>query len=247
MLHSDHAFPRHSHDTYGIGIMVSGAQRSWSVVGQVEAQAGDVVMVNPGEMHDGSPIGGARGWRIIYIDPPVVRRAIADDVAEADLTIKPVARDPRLGANVARLFGALGTGDALLTEECLARCLMLVIESHDIRGRRKPIASPSIMRALERLDDAPNTAVSLQELARCCGMTRFQLVRGFAREVGTTPHAYLIQRRVRLVRQLLAGGAAPADAAMRAGFSDQAHMTRVFTRHVGITPGRYRRGLKSAG
>jgi gentisate 1,2-dioxygenase len=65
-LYSNHVFPRHSHDQYGIGIMTSGAQRSWSVIGQVESKAGDVIMVNPGEMHDGMPVDGSpRGWRSI--------------------------------------------------------------------------------------------------------------------------------------------------------------------------------------
>ncbi len=37
-------------------------------------------MVNPGEMHDGTPVGGAaRGWRILYLDPALVAREIAGD------------------------------------------------------------------------------------------------------------------------------------------------------------------------
>jgi AraC-like DNA-binding protein len=244
-LHSDHAFPRHSHDTFGIGVMLSGAQRSWSVVGQVEAEAGDVLMLNPGEVHDGSPIGGARAWRIIYLDPALVRRSIAEDVPDPNVTIRPVARDPALAASVGRLFAAAGRDDALLAEESLSRCLMQAIDRHDVRGERKAPASAPIARALQRLDDAPEVAVSLGELAACCGITRFQLLRGFAREVGTTPHAYLVQQRVRLARRLLATGASISEAAAQAGFADQAHMTRAFSRHFGITPGRYRKGRLS--
>ncbi|WP_205186981.1 AraC family ligand binding domain-containing protein, partial [Burkholderia sp. LMG 13014] len=55
-LESDRAFPRHAHDEFGVGVIVSGAHRSWSGRGQVDALAGDAIMVNPGEMHDGSPI-----------------------------------------------------------------------------------------------------------------------------------------------------------------------------------------------
>ena len=77
-MFTEHAFPRHSHDQFGIGIMTSGAQRSWSVIGEVESQAGDVIMVNPGEMHDGAPMGGARGWRII----PYSGLAIGDGVGD---------------------------------------------------------------------------------------------------------------------------------------------------------------------
>ena len=54
-LASNHHFPRHSHDQFGVGVITFGAPRSWSGVGHVEASAGDVIMVNPGEMHDGAP------------------------------------------------------------------------------------------------------------------------------------------------------------------------------------------------
>ena len=47
-LASNHSFPRHTHDEYGIGVVLSGAQRSWSGVGQVESVPGDVLTVNPG-------------------------------------------------------------------------------------------------------------------------------------------------------------------------------------------------------
>lgn len=127
---SDRTFPRQSHDQLGIGVMLSGAHRSWSSIGHVEARAGDVIMVNPGEMHDGMP-------------------------------------------------------------------------------------------------------------AELSGVSRFQLVRGFVREVGTTPHAYLVQRRICLARRLLIRGQSIAEAAMNAGFADQSHLTHAFVRHFRVTPWRY--------
>lgn len=59
-LQSEHTFPRHSHDHFGIGVISQGAQRSWSLLGQVEAGPGDVIIVNPGEVHDGMPLQGAK-------------------------------------------------------------------------------------------------------------------------------------------------------------------------------------------
>jgi len=48
VAHTTHAFARHSHDRFGIGIVVAGGQRSASGRGPVEARASDVITVNPG-------------------------------------------------------------------------------------------------------------------------------------------------------------------------------------------------------
>ncbi|MBQ2649011.1 MAG: helix-turn-helix transcriptional regulator, partial [Achromobacter sp.] len=100
-------------------------------------------------------------------------------------------------------------------------------------------ASAAIRHALALIDDAPAAALSLADLARACGLSRFQVLRGFSRATGMTPHAYQVQRRLLLARRLLRHGMALADAAASAGFADQSHMTRLFTRAYGVSPGRY--------
>ena len=91
--------------------------------------------------------------------------------------------------------------------------------------------------------DFPCTWVSLAELATLSGVSRFQLLRGFAREIGITPHACLVQQRVRLARQHLANGQTPAQAALLAGFADQSHMTRACIRELGVKTSRYRAAI----
>jgi len=144
-MFTEHAFPRHSHDQFGIGIMTSGAQRSWSVIGEVEAEAGDVIMVNPGEMHDGAPLGGARGWRILYLDPALVAREIAEEFAGEELVIRPVARDSQLAAHVVRLFKQLEerSPNHMAAEEGLVCSLMCILQRHGIDGPRRA-ANPSL-------------------------------------------------------------------------------------------------------
>jgi AraC-like DNA-binding protein len=245
-LFSDHSFPRHTHDQYGIGIMTAGAQKSWSVIGHVESRAGDVIMCNPGEMHDGLPATDEpRGWRIIYLDPSLITRELANESIEGELTVRPVARDPRLAREVRRLCAQLEQScpDPLAAEESLVSCLMLVAHQHRVDRARTSCASPSVMNAIRRIDAAPETLISLADLASASGVSRFQLLRGFAREVGTTPHAYVMQSRARMARRLLAAGDSVADAAQRCGFADQSHLTREFVKHFGVTPGRYRSAI----
>jgi AraC-like DNA-binding protein/quercetin dioxygenase-like cupin family protein len=245
-LVSNHHFPRHSHDQFGIGVIVSGAQRSWSGVGQVSASAGDVIMVNPGEMHDGVPLdSNGRRWHMIYIDPALVARELKEETTRPVEIVHPVAQDPLLAHLFARLFACLtaASSEPLARDERLLLSLMRIVRRH---GMERPSASgpsPSVAKAIQRLDSAPETPVSLAELAALSGVSRFQLLRAFAREVGITPHAYLVQRRVRLARQLLAKGQTPVQAAMQAGFADQSHLTRAFVRQIGVTPSRYQTAI----
>jgi AraC-like DNA-binding protein len=249
-LVSSHHFPRHSHDQFGVGVIAFGAQRSWSGVGQVSASAGDVIMANPGEMHDGAPLGGhARGWRMIYLDPHLVAREVEEEIVGPVELVRPVARDEILARRFAQLFACLTASrtECLATEENLLCCLIHIIQKHGMIVPKDGTArascnsrSPCVAKAIQCLDSAPDTPVSLAALAALSGVSRFQLLRSFAREIGITPHAYLVQRRVRVARQLLSHGITPAQAALQAGFADQSHMTRAFVRQIGITPARYR-------
>ncbi|HYL77021.1 MAG TPA: AraC family transcriptional regulator [Bryobacteraceae bacterium] len=240
---SDHHFPRHSHDQFGVGVIASGGQRSWSGVGTVRALTGDVIMVNPGEIHDGAPLdGAAREWRIVYLDPAVVACEVEEEFSGPVEIVRPVASDPLLAWHVTELFNSLiaQRSDSLDREEKLLRSVVWLFRKH---GTAKFIAggtSPSVTRAVKRINSGLEKPVSLAELAGLAGVSRFQLLRAFSRELGITPHAYLIQRRVLLAQRLLADGETPAAAAIRAGFSDQSHMTRAFVRQVGVTPGCYR-------
>lgn len=245
-LVSNHHFPRHTHDQFGVGVVTFGVHRSWSGIGAVEGSPGDVITVNPGEMHDGVPWQGTtRGWRMIYFDPALVRREVEDEVMDEIQIVHPVARDPLLAANFARLFACLTDpqADRLATDENLLCALLALLRRHGTARPAREGPSPSVAKAIKHLDSAPELPVSLAELAALSGVSRFHLLRGFARIVGTTPHRYLVQRRVCLARQLLAAGQSPAEAAAAAGFADQSHMTRAFVRYIGITPSRYRAAL----
>jgi AraC-like DNA-binding protein len=205
-LRTDHHFPRHAHDGFGIGLMTEGAQRSWSGIGQVESGAGDIITVNPGEMHDGAPIGdGPRGWRILYLDPGLVAREVAEEGLDRPEIARPALHDPPLARRLGRLFARLTAPapDGLGVEEELVATLVTLLRHHGAGRVPASGPSPAVAAARRRLDAAPEQRVTLAELAALSGVSRFQLLRGFAREVGATPHAYLLQRRVRLARRFL--------------------------------------------
>ncbi|WP_426124730.1 AraC family transcriptional regulator [Pararhizobium sp. PWRC1-1] len=235
-----HSFGRHTHDQFGIGVIIRGAQKSASGRGPVQAGPGDMITVNPGEVHDGHPIDAeGRSWRMLYFDPSVIAQAVSD-IGEGRPTdfvfSQPVMSDGYAPQRLLPVYAAMTqTRETLGPETGFLQLVASLMDSQSV-SRFVP---PSIGRAKALLDDDPAAATTLADLAVASGLSRFQVVRAFSEVTGMTPHTYLIQRRIRTVRRMIAGGTPLADAAFACGFADQSHMTRAFVRAYGITPGAY--------
>lgn len=84
--------------------------------------------------------------------------------------------------------------------------------------------------------------LALDEIASQCGLSATYFARAFKRSLGTTPHAWLQQRRIDTAKSLLADRTLSlAEIALACGFADQSHFTRTFGQLMGITPGAWRR------
>ena len=242
-------YARHTHATFGLGVVDQGAQRSASGRGSVDAFAGDIVATNPGEVHDGRPLGGpTRAWRTVYVEPHWLASATGTG-AEVAITRAAFA-DRELAQAVRRLLATLedwqqGRGDALACESALVAACGLVLERHSTQRPVPPAASAPLAAVRERLADDLRSPPSLGELATLAGLSKFQLLRRFAAAYGFTPHAWLLQQRAECARGLVARGMGLAAAAAAAGFADQSHMTRIFTRQFGFTPGAWQRAQAS--
>jgi len=222
-LASNHSFPRHTHDEYGIGVVLSGAQRSWSSVGQVESLPGDVITVNPGELHDGIPINGTVRRLADHLFRSEGPEAIRPETTREIEFVSPSLRDPLLGQHVNLLFGRLAGGaERLSVDEILTEVLKRLVSANFPAFNESRRFTPPVAKARARIEEDPSSQTTLSELAALSGVSRYQIVRAFSRELGTTPHAYLVQCRVRLARQLLLNGATMADVAQRAGLRTRA-------------------------
>jgi AraC family transcriptional regulator len=103
----------------------------------------------------------------------------------------------------------------------------------------KPL--PGVKRALAHIHANPAQALGCRDIANLAGLSISQCARQFRRMTGVAPHRYLLQVRVAHVKTLLRESDRDlALIAMDAGFFDQSHMTRVFRRLTGVTPGVFR-------
>ena len=68
--------------------------------------------------------------------------------------------------------------------------------------------------------------------------------RAFKEAVGTTPHRYLVQRRIERAKILLkVTRHSVLEIAIKVGYINLSHFTKQFRKHVGTTPGAYRKNI----
>ena len=89
------------------------------------------------------------------------------------------------------------------------------------------------------------TPLSVNDLAAQLGVSPRTLARRFAEQLGTSPGAWLLSRRVAEARTLLAETDLPVEAiATRVGLASAVNLRRRFRAQVGTTPGAYRRAFQ---
>jgi len=243
-----HAFDKHRHDTYAIGLTDHGAQAfTYRGAGRVSS-AGQVMVLHPDEAHDGhAQTDGGFSYRMIYVEPALIgdaARALCGRVTPLPFLSEPVSDSCALAEVVQDAFvgfpnalGDLAANDVVLG---VARALL----SHDRARRpgatRGALDLPMLARARAYLDAEWGRVVRSAELEVVTGLSRYGLARQFRRAYGPSPYRYLLMRRLDRARAALRGDQGLADLAAELGFADQAHFSRVFKAAFGVSPARHR-------
>jgi AraC-like DNA-binding protein len=126
-----------------------------------------------------------------------------------------------------------------------ARPRMDMIGDLDTNASREAPISGLAPRVIRRIQHYINThlesTLNVEELADHVGLSASYFSRAFVRSVGTTPHDYVVRRRVLRAQQLLAETDLNlAEIAFTAGFADQSHFSRRFRQLVGLPPRAFR-------
>lgn len=246
----DHVFAPHVHEGYAIGAIVAGAE-SFAYRGTLHvAGAGNVVVINPAEVHTGQRFAEA-GWsyRMLYPHAEQLRRAAAQltgSVADYPFFPQAVINDPPLARQLCTLHEQLETDvDALTRESLWLTFLTALILRH--ADHQHALVSPlphseqrTIRWTLDYMHANYASSIALDDLSAIAYLSPYHLLRLFKAEVGLPPHAYLTQLRVHRAKPLLAAGLPIAAVAQQVGFTDQSHLSRHFKRIVGVPPGQYR-------
>jgi AraC-like DNA-binding protein len=238
----------HAHEDFFIALTESGLATPVYRGGKHVIGPGDMIVLNPEEAHAGGPPDDGRwSYRALYPSPDLVRQ-VTPAVPWFDTD---VIRDPQVVALLHRFHRLSETAGSLALEREVLLSLglgLLTIRHAAVAGApRPPGREPRAIRlAKEHLDEHAADDVTLEDLASHTGLTPFHLCRVFRQATGMTPHGYQILARVRRARTLLLAGHSIATVAVETGFFDQAHLTRHFTRVMGLPPGQYVMAMRPA-
>jgi AraC-like DNA-binding protein len=245
--------PRHVMQEFLMG--VSDRSALFTIDGKTHRfDPGDILFLNPGQNVSYQTLSIPRQgttYRGVNISPELMG-AVSYELkglkSEWLHFSRPVLKNSQLTETFHELNEMLLNGRD--EEEVRARLLHLMdrIAAKDdgllVPSRLFPRKRLALRRVLDYLHENHAKGVTVNDLARQAKLSDSRLSHVFSKEVGVSPHAYLIQYRVNKAQSYLAQGMSPAQVALETGFVDQAHLTRHFKKYVALTPGKYARGSR---
>jgi AraC family transcriptional regulator len=183
-------------------------------------------------------------WGGVEISRQRTRRVLG-----CDLDIKPgygvidesLARVMRAMLHEISIGGASG---ALYADGLAIAIIARLAERHATRAPRSCVGALGTERlrsVREWVECTLGQQITVGELAAHVGLSPAHFTREFKRATGTSPHTFVMERRLERAWRLLVAGKSIADAAVQSGFCDQAHLSRLFKIRFGVTPGVFRR------
>lgn len=233
--------PAHRHAESYLTFVLAGGYHERSN-GQTRACGAQSVVLHPaGDTHeDDFSARPTRCLNVVLGSPFVARLGSAGDALMRGEVIEGSA----IAAISARLAAEARRSDSaapLIVEGLLLEMFGVISrQEREVSGARA-----WLVEARAIVEQHFREPLTLSDVATAVGMHPVHLARSFRRSFGSSVGERIRQLRLQWAREQLAGGAALASVAADAGFSDQSHFTKAFTRAHGVGPAEYRRRMRA--
>nr|WP_272213061.1 AraC family transcriptional regulator [Marinicella sp. W31]MDC2879002.1 AraC family transcriptional regulator [Marinicella sp. W31] len=241
---STQTFARHAHEGFAIGAIAEGVGGYLCRGESMVLPVGSLSLMNPEEPHTGHAAAERVRYNMLYASEAAVRAVLGVRSLRGFAEIAPRDRGFRLSQALAGLAACLNSPRMADHRLAVAEAAHAVLaEAFTQYGRaelRRAGNEPAAIRAmLDFIADgvAAGEPLSLPDMAAAVSLNPSYLIRSTIRATGLTPHGHVLRARLGHARRLLLDGTPAVEAAISAGFCDQAHLIRHFRRHYGVTPG----------
>ncbi|MEO3434248.1 AraC family transcriptional regulator [Inquilinus sp. CAU 1745] len=231
------------HDRVCMAVVLEGTFGYRSSRGVATMTPGSVLLGNPGDCFAcGHEHGVGDRCLSFHFDPAFFEDVVASIPGGTRLVLDRPALPPsalRTHLVIAADAAVLSTGEL---EEVALELAAGVVGVEAVGRTRRDARSKRIEELVRWMDEEVERPLPLHALAQIAGLSPYHLLREFKREIGITPHQYLLAGRLRRAAALLRQTPDPVlEIALNAGFNDLSEFNRRFRRTLGCTPGQFRR------
>ncbi|MEU5882361.1 AraC family transcriptional regulator [Spirillospora sp. NPDC047279] len=199
---------------------------------------------------------GSLSYAVIWLDPAHLHAMDgADglgDTGRIELTAFTNRPDPFVGQVARALVGEPRPADRLFADALATALTLHLVRNYSTvapaRPRERPALTGRPLRdVLDHVHAHLGDDLRLAVLARLAGMDRHRFGHAFKAATGSSPHRYVMERRLEAAARLLRErpDMPIADIAYGVGMSSQSHLTTAFRRRYGTTPRAYRREVRA--
>jgi AraC-like DNA-binding protein len=202
------------------------------------------LLFEPGETHDTHRVAKPQDFNVLFLTPEIMQQYGEEMGLTGQTHFKPAPNiDEQVYSLGKRLHSAMIENESAIEQQSLLAGFIGVLMNCHAEQKVNTNADTCrlpLLRARDYLRDRFAHAVTLDEIAKVAGLSRFHFLKAFSAEFGLPPHTYQIQLRIERSLPLLRKGMCLTHVAETIGFNDQSHFIRHFKRVMGVTPGQYK-------
>ncbi|MBY9077415.1 AraC family transcriptional regulator [Paenibacillus sp. HN-1] len=245
-------FPNHFHEYYVIGFIEKGQRLLSCKNKEYVIEPGDLLLFNPRDNHACEQIDGQTlDYRCINIQPEIMSKAICEITGKEYLPYftSQVVFHSDLVVVLRELHQMLMEEESdFRKEEIFFFLLEQLVEEYTEQAVPAGNTEQSMeARAIcEFLENHYMENITLNDLCKLTGLSKYYLLRSFTKQKGISPYSYLETIRIDKAKKMLEQGILPIDVALQTGFTDQSHFSNFFKKFIGLTPKQYMNIFKDA-
>jgi len=243
----------HYHDFYEIFCFVNGEVDYW-VDGKVyHLKSGDVLLINPTELHKPIPLKETEDYeRIVVwvsksflagIENGILARCFDPESPLYGKVLRPSAAEQKRLFDLARNMTEENYGDTFGGNLCTyGMLLQFLVQINRISlsgmaaASEKSAVSTLISEVLKYVNVHFREKLTLEQLSSLFFVNKYYLSHQFKKTVGTGIHRYITMKRLNAAYELLEEGVPAGRAGSVCGFTDYTVFFRAFKNEFGISP-----------
>ncbi|WP_419782599.1 AraC family transcriptional regulator [Malaciobacter marinus] len=240
-------YDKHVHEEYTISLIEKGHMNAFLKGFNHKFDKSSIITINPDEVH-ACAIANNNEYkhRSLYLKPETINEILKYNFSKKQLSFRDFHFN---NEHIYNRLSFLINHDNIpyintLTWECELIGIInsiLQINSKAINLIELPSNHLLIQKVKDYLHDNFYMQISLDDISKEFGISKYHFIRLFKKHTFVSVHAYLILIRIEKAKQFLQKGISLIDTAYMCGFNDQSHLNKRFKAITGLTPGEYKK------